>query len=560
MVINFKRTVVTSALPYVHRMPHLGNLAGSILPADIFHRFLDLMGYENIFICGSDQHGTPIELEALQLGIKPKDLAEKNHLKVYETLKKFDFDFTFYGRTHSPFNEKLTLDFFKELYRNGYIEEREEENAYCVNCKRFLADRYVEGKCYFCNGLARGDQCNDCGKLIEPKKLENAYCKICGKKTIKFRKTKNLYLLLFKFEKELREWIENSDVLPQGIKLEMLNLIKSGLGERPITRDIEWGFKIPYHELGLGEEYRNKVIYVWFDAPIGYISSTMEYFNSIGKEEEWEKYWKSKDSRTTYSIGKDNTIFHSIIFPSMLIGTKKNYNLPTKIFVQQFLITKAGKFSKSTGIGLAIDKTIKILPADYWRFYLAYNLPEKQDAEFSLEHFEEVINSELLNIGNFVNRALSLCENYFNSKLPNINFEKEEHEILEKIEKCKIEYIKEFENYSLKGAFFKALSLIKFGDEYLGNKEPWRNEEKRAEIIFISIKIANLASLLLYPFIPNASNKIRDMLNLEKVSNKGIDWLENSEREIHPGKKLGRREILFRKISKEELQLKLQCL
>ncbi|MDY6768960.1 MAG: methionine--tRNA ligase, partial [Candidatus Nanohaloarchaea archaeon] len=423
--IDSERTVVTSALPYIHGVPHLGNIVGSLLPADLYHRYLDLRGHDNIFICGSDEHGTPLELSAIEAGETPEEHSDRQHETVKAVLDGFDLDFSLYGRTHTPYNEEQTLDIFKNLYRNGYIVEKAQNLPYCTDCDRFLPDRYIEGECPHCGGLARGDQCDeqDCGKLLEPEEIIDPYCTICEGSNIEFRETKNLFLQLEKFEDELRDWLEEAQPIPDNQLEEVLNLIDEGLEDRCITRDIDWGFPVPHEELGLDEDvYADKVLYVWFDAPIGYIGITRQYFDAAGEEERWKEYWTDDDARTIYSIGKDNTVFHSIIFPSMLVGGAEEggtYNLPDYEFIHQYLLSDDVQFSKSRGTGLSSEDALELLPADYWRFYLSAVIPENHDTSFSWEDFESKINGELNdNVGNFVNRVLSLCEQWFDSEVP----------------------------------------------------------------------------------------------------------------------------------------------
>jgi len=554
-VINFKRTIVTSALPYIHGIPHLGNICGSMLPADIFHRFLNLKEEENIFICGSDTHGTPIEIAAQRAGIKPEDFANKNHIAVKKVLEGFNLDFTYYGKTNTQLNKEETYKILIGLYKNGYIIEKEESQPYCKNCKRFLADRYIEGRCPFCGGLARGDQCDDCGKLLESIDLIDPVCKLCGRRKIEIKKTKNLYLQLNKFTKKLKKWIDEKDPIPFNKKQEVLNLIKNGLVDRCITRDISWGFPVPAKDLGLNEDiYKSKVIYVWFDAPIGYISITQEYFKERGKMYLWERYWKDKNCRTIYTLGKDNTIFHSIIFPAMLIGSGENYNLPDKEMIHEYLLSEDIKFSKSRGTGLDSKKALKLLPADYWRFYLSYMLPEEQDTKFSWKDLENKINNVLNDgVGNFVNRTLTLTEKWYDNKIPNAELGGKDQKILEKAKEIIKKYIDHFENFRIKKALETALEIPRLGDKFLGDEEPWKNLERRNEVLFVCVNLIKLTAVLLWPFIPESSEKLYSMLNLkDKIILPKLDGLLFEL--LEAGHKLGKKEILFQKIDAKKLQ------
>ncbi|MFB6265793.1 MAG: methionine--tRNA ligase, partial [Candidatus Nanohaloarchaea archaeon] len=361
---------------------------------------------------------------------------------------------------------------FKQLYRNGYITEKEQELPYCTDCGRFLPDRYIEGECPHCGGLARGDQCDDCGELLEPEEIIDPYCTICEESAIDFRATKNLFLQLSEFEDELEQWLSEEQPIPENQMEEVLNLIDEGLEDRCITRDIDWGFPVPWEELdGLDDTYDDKVLYVWFDAPIGYIGITQQYFDSGGEEGRWREYWKDSDARTVYSIGKDNTIFHSIIFPSMLIGGsgEEPYNLPDYEFIQQYLLSDDVQFSKSRGTGLSSEKALELLPSDYWRFYLSSVIPENHDTSFSWEDLEAKINGELNdNVGNFVNRVLTLCEKWFGSEVPEPEELEDYSDVRERLEELVLEYDEAFEQEkSPKKAVEKALEIARLGDEFL---------------------------------------------------------------------------------------------
>ena len=354
------RKLITSALPYIHGTPHLGNIVGSVLPADLYARFCRLRGENILYICGSDSHGTMFEVFAKKNKTTPRELAFTNHEKVKDIFKKFELGFDYYGITDSETNEGLTQHIFKKLDENGYIIEEEVENAYCEKCSRFLPDRWVEGKCPFCGGLARGDQCDDCGKLITTQEIINPLCVFCKGK-ISFKKTKHLFLDLPKFDLELQDFIEKSKGWSKLAKKESLGFLKQGLKPRAITRDATWGFKIPK------EGYENKVFYVWFDAPIGYLAFTKEYCNN---NKEFEKWWKNRDTELVQFMAKDNTIFHSIIFPAMLKGCKENWKLVDRLISCGWLRTEDIKFSKSRGKGLTTEEALKKYPADYWRFAL----------------------------------------------------------------------------------------------------------------------------------------------------------------------------------------------
>jgi methionyl-tRNA synthetase len=562
------KKVVTSALPYIHGTPHLGNVVGSLLPADIFHRYLDLRGEDNIFVCGSDVHGTPLELEALDRGVEVQELAEQNHRDVKSVLEDFNLDFSIYSQTHSDFNRKQTHDMFEQLYCNGHVIEEQQDMAFCNNDERFLPDRYIEGECPECGGLARGDQCDDCGSLMDPDEIIDPECQICGGSNVDFRSTKHLSLDLGDFKQDIRSWVE-SDPIPEGKKQEVLNAAEQG-ETRTITRDIDWGFSVPVERVNrrIREEgldvpeldasvYEDKVLYVWFDAPIGYMGFTREYFE--GKKTDWSEYWTG-DSEVFYSIGKDNTIFHAVIWPSMLSGGSPedtDYVLPEYEFIQNFLISEDIQFSKSRGEGLTTASALEHFPADYWRFYLAYNLPETQDTRFSAEDFEDTINSVLNDtVGNFVNRTVSLVQKYYDGEVPSSpGFEYRDEVKLEEIEELQNEYKAAFEDRSVKLALDSAVSIARLGDSYLSEEEPWKNESRRAEVLQVCLRAVRSLGVCLYPFTPDASRRIMEMIGCEVNVDEGYDELvDASLGGVQPADQLKEPEILFEKVSGSELK------
>ena len=569
--MNKQKLTITSALPYIHGVPHLGNIVGSLLPADIFHRYQDLRGNDNIFVCGSDVHGTPLELEALEQDMPVEELKQQNHEKVKTVLSDFDMDFSIYSNTHSEYNEKQTHDMFVELYSNGYIKEETQTLPYSDEDGRFLPDRYIEGECPECGGLARGDQCDECGTLLEPEELIEPYSTISGSTDIEFRETKHLFLDLPQFKDELLEWLENADSTP--IPDNKVEEVKNSIEDteaRCITRDINWGFDIPVEKVnerideeGLevekldAEVYSEKVLYVWFDAPIGYIGFTRELFED---SDEWKDYWINDKSDVYYSIGKDNTIFHTVIWPSMLLGAStedEEYNLPHYEFIQQFLLAEDTKFSKSRGKGLSTEDALDMYPSDYWRFYLAKNLPQQHDSTFSWDDFEKEINNVLNDtVGNFVNRTLSLAEQWFDNEVPIADLTAKDRDVENEALKVVDEYIEAFENHDLRTGVEKATEVARIGDQYLSEEEPWNNEERREETIHVSLHLIRAIGVMLYPYTPEASQKISEMLNTEIHTEEGDDELvEPLLGNLGSGHELGDKEILFEKIDVEENKL-----
>jgi len=451
-----------------------------------------------------------------------EELKDENHKKVEKVLNKFRLDFSIYSDTHSEYNRKQTHDMFTELYCRGYISENSQEMAYSETDGRFLPDRYVEGDCPECGETARGDQCDECGTLLEPQELLNPYSTISGATDIEFKETTHLFLDLPKFKEELESWLETAETkpVPESSYKEVRNAIEEA-EPRAITRDIDWGFDIPVKRVNKRIEkeeldiakldsdiYGDKVLYVWFDAPIGYIGFTRELFQD---NDEWKDYWMNGKAETYYSIGKDNTIFHTVIWPSMLIGSSTetmSYGLPHYEFIQQYLMAEDTQFSKSKGTGLSTEEALDMYPADYWRFYLSRNIPRNHDTKFSWKDFETEINNVLNDtVGNFVNRTLSLTEKWFDNEVPVADLEKRDEEIIQEAEELVTEYEELFENHELKEALDKALDIARLGDRYLSEEEPWKNEERRNETIHVSVRLIRALGVTLYPFTPKLVKK-----------------------------------------------------
>jgi len=498
-----ERRLVTAALPYVNNIPHLGNIVGSHLPADIFARYCRLNKYDTIFIGGTDEHGTPIEVAAIKNNTTPQKLADfyyKKHKEIYDW---FNFSYDNFSRTSKEIHHKTTQEFLKKVYANGYIKKGELEIPYCKNCNIYLADRYIEGICPVCSYQnARGDQCEKCGKILDPIDLHKPRCVICNKDNIIFRKVKHLFLDLTKLSKRLEKWINTNKVWRQQVKSIALAWIKEGLKPRCITRNLKWGIKVPF------KGYEELVYYVWAEAAIGYISSTKEW-----NKNKWEDYWKGKNSKIYHFIGKDNIPFHTILFPAELIA-HGGYNLPYNVVGLQYLNYEGGKFSKSKQHGVFCENLLKTnLNSDYWRFYLSFLIPETKDSDFTWSEFKERINKELVdNVGNFINRTLSFVYNKFNGEIPKITINDEN--IINRVKKETEDIINAFENVELRRALELILKFSDSGNKYFQEKEPWKNNDK--ETLFVCINMCKDLALLLQPFIPNSSDKILKLLNCDE--------------------------------------------
>lgn len=537
-MVKYKgRILITAALPYVNNVPHLGNIIVT-LSADIYARYLRLAGYETIFICGTDEHGTTTEVAALKEGTTPKKICDKYykiHKKCYEWL---NFSFDNFGRTSNIENHKTTQEFFLKLKKNGYISEKITEQAYCPKCKRFLADRFIEGTCPNCGyNDARGDQCDECGKLLNPKELKNPRCKVCDGSPI-FKKSKHLFLRTSKLSDKLKKWILKQKHWPQNARNFALSWIKEGLKDRSITRDLRWGVKIPL------KGWENKKIYCWFDAPIGYLSITKEYTKN------WKKWWCDKKAKIIHFIGKDNIPFHTITWPGTLVGVG-GYNLPWQIASNEFLNYEGGQFSKSRNRGVFCTDAMETgIDHDIWRYYLTANRPEKADTEFTWEDFNKRINNELVSdFSNFVYRTISFTARYYDKTVPGF-WDKE-------IEQKVNDYSQKIGDFIYKTEYKKALELIfeliHLGNKYFQDKKPWetiKTDPPTAEkCINTCLNLIKSLSVFLFPIIPNTCKKIWEQLNIKEIKK----WQEYKF-SIKKGHKINDPKMLFKRIDEKKLK------
>ncbi len=540
-----KRIVVTSALPYVNGIKHLGNITGSILPADVFHRYLDLFNVENIYICGTDEHGTPSEVSAMKEGMDVRAYCDKYYKIQKEIYERWKFDFTHFGRTSSKENEEITQDLFLRMYKNGYIIEKEMTIPYCKNDKRYLPDRFIEGTCPYCGyEHAKGDQCEKCGHLLDPEELINPHCTICGSTDIEFRKKKHLFLDFSKLQDRLESWIKSNDHWPLNTRNFALGWIKTGLRPRCITRNLEWGVRVPL------KGYEDLVFYVWFDAPIGYISITKEWCKS---DEELEKWWDSENSLVYHFLGKDNIPFHTIFWPGMLMAAGK-YNLPYYVAGYEYLNWNGGKFSTSQGRGLFSDEALELFPVDYWRYYLVSILPETKDSNFSWDDFRKKINGELIgNYGNLFYRIVHFIATRFDGVVPSSELGEEEKKYLEEL-KSKLEKVEELVSaVKLRETLKFVMSLSSDLNQYFQEKKPWEtyktNPEECKRTIYFSVNIIRMLTQLLEPVIPMSAERAMKILSVPRSK-----WKDFTEFTIKGGHKIGKIEHLFEPIKEEEIE------
>ena len=555
--VNAEKALVTAAWPYLNVTPHLGNLVSSFLSADVVARYYRLKGEDTVMVSGSDEHGTPIEVEAVRLGILPKELTDRNHAKVVDLIKRWGISFDNYTRTENPVHKEFVRDHLLKIYRNGYIFEQETEMLYCEHCGRFLPDRFVEGKCPHCGAeKARGDQCDSCGRLLETTQLIEPYCVICKGKPIE-RKTKHWYFDLPKLSQQLGEYLSKNEQLASNAKNFSLNLVKEGLKPRAVTRDVargvEWGIPAPFP----GAE--GKTIYVWVEAVLGYVSATIQYFKNNGEPDKWKEFWFNKEAKTLYFIGKDNIPFHTIILPALLIASGEDYNLPWNVAATEFLQFKGERASKSRRIGIFIDEALELFPADYWRYFLISTRPETKDLNFSWELFTDKVNADLNDtFGNFVHRTLTFINTQFNGEIPEPeSLDKDAKQVLDTL-KEKVEIVaREIEDCKLQSAANTVMSISRIGNQYLNEKEPWnlikKDRAKAASVFYVAVQIVRSLAIVSAPFIPFAAEEMWNTLNLpESVHSQ--KWTE-ALNPLPANHKIGKSKPLFHKIDTDEKKL-----
>ena len=548
-----EKVLVTSAWPYINVTPHLGNLVGSVLSADVTARYYRLRGNDVLMVSGSDTHGTPIEVEAIKQNITPKELTDRNHKRVAELFQRWNASFDNYTSTESLIHKQFVQETLLEIEANGYIFAEDTQMLYCEHDQRFLPDRFVEGKCPYCGcEKARGDQCDICGRLLEPTQLIEPYCVICkNKPTVKT--TRHWYIDLSKLSKPLTDYIKDNQQLPVNVKNFSLNWIKEGLKPRAVTRDVEWGIPAPFK----GAE--GKTIYVWVDAVLGYISATMEQCQRIGKPDKWREYWFNKQAKTLYFVGKDNIPFHTIILPALLLASGKGYNLPWNVSATEFLQFKGEKASKSQRIGIWIDEALEMFPVDYWRFFLIATRPESKDTNFTWKAFIDKINADLNDtFGNFIHRTLSFISSKFDCEIPKpTKLDNDDEAILQAIKEKVETAAQEIEASKLQCAANTLIGISRVGNQYLNDKEPWNlmktDKEKAATIFYVASQLVKAISVVSEPFIPDTAEQLWQTLDLQGTVEKS-NWSE-ALNPIEAGHKIAKPKPLFHKIDADEAKL-----
>ena len=513
--------LVTSALPYANGRLHIGHIAGAYLPADIFVRWLRLHKEDVVYICGTDEHGTPISIAADQEGVSPEEIVRHYHESIKNAFDALEIEFDNFSGTARPGHYKLSQEFFLTLYKKGHILSRKTKQFYCETDHRFLPDRYVEGICPRCNATgARGDQCDACGQIYETITLIEPHCKICGNTPI-IKETTHWYFQLNDFRDQLADWISKKDYWKENVRNFMLNLLDQGLVERPITRDLNWGVPVPL------ENAEGKVLYVWFEAPIGYISSTKEWAEKIGEPDRWKDYWLDPETRLIHFIGKDNIIFHALIWPAMLMGQDKTYCLPYDIPANEFMNLEGQKISTSRNWAIWVDEFIEKFPAEYLRYYLACIAPEKNDSDFSFYEFQQKVNKELNDVlGNLANRVFTLIKKHFNGLIEPIELTDNSKKVLEEAQFLYKQIDEGYKNYQVKWNTKQAMDIARLGNRYFDERKPWaeikNNPHSVQETLYVCLTLLRLVSVALYPVMPKSMNKLRKMMGLSELS----EWEE----------------------------------
>lgn len=545
--MNFRRTNITTALPYANGPVHIGHLAGVYVPADIYARYLRNKGEEVVFIGGSDEHGVPITIKARKEGVTPQDIVDRYHEIIKRSFEEFGISFDVYSRTTSKTHYRVASDFFKKLYDKGEFIEQTSEQYYDEEAGQFLADRYITGKCPHCgNERAYGDQCESCGTSLSPTDLINPQSAISGSKPV-MRQTRHWYLPLDKHEAWLRDYILNNH---KEWKTNVYGQCKSwldvGLQPRAVSRDLDWGVPVPLPDA------EGKVLYVWFDAPIGYISNTIELCSEQPEKfGNWERWWKDPETRLVHFIGKDNIVFHCIVFPAML-KAEGSYILPDNVPANEFLNLEGDKISTSRNWAVWLHEYLVDMPdkQDVLRYVLTANAPETKDNDFTWRDFQVRNNSELVAIyGNFINRTLVLTGKYFDGKVPpRGTLEDIDSDVLAQIadSKAKIEQL--LDNFHFRDALREAMNLARTGNKYLADTEPWKlaktDMNRVATILNVALQLSANLNIAFEPFLPFSSAKLRQMLQFDSVR-----WADFGKTELLPaGHALGKTELLFEQI------------
>ncbi|KAL6086355.1 hypothetical protein STEG23_000153 [Scotinomys teguina] len=552
-VAGERNVLITSALPYVNNVPHLGNIIGCVLSADVFARYSRLRQWNTLYLCGTDEYGTATETKAVEEGLTPQEICDKYHAIHADIYRWFNISFDTFGRTTTPQQTKITQDIFQRLLTRGFVLQDTVEQLRCEHCARFLADRFVEGVCPFCGyEEARGDQCDKCGKLINAIELKKPQCKVCRSRPV-VRSSRHLFLDLPKLEKRLEDWLgktlPGSDWTPNA-RFIIRSWLRDGLKPRCITRDLKWGTPVPL------EGFEDKVFYVWFDATIGYLSITANY------TDQWERWWKNPEQVDLYQfMAKDNVPFHGLVFPCSALGAEDNYTLVKHLIATEYLNYEDGKFSKSRGVGVFGDMAQDTgIPADIWRFYLLYIRPEGQDSAFSWTDMMIKNNSELLNnLGNFINRAGMFVSKFFGGCVPEMVLAQEDRRLLAHISWELQHYHQLLEKVRIRDALRSILTISRHGNQYIQVNEPWKrikgsevDRQRAGTVTGVAVNIAALLSVMLQPYMPTVSSTIQTQLQLPLPACRVL--ATNFIRTLPAGHRIGTVSPLFQKLENDQIE------
>ncbi|HLA68611.1 MAG TPA: methionine--tRNA ligase [Bacteroidota bacterium] len=561
-----KRILVTAALPYANGYIHLGHLAGAYLPADIYVRYQRRKGRDVLFLCGSDEHGVAITVTAEKEKLSPKDVIDRYHPANRQAFEQFGMSFDVFSRTSIPAHHETAQEFFREFHKRSLLREKKELQLYCEHDRMFLADRYVEGTCPHCgSNQARGDQCENCGSWLNQTDLIDPKCRICGRTPV-VRETTHLYFPLGEYQKRLEAYIAERN-RRDGWKDNVLRYcdswFKQGLEDRAVTRDLTWGVRVPV------KEFESKVIYVWFDAVLGYVTAAKEWARNIGQPDAWKGYWNNEETKYVAFIGKDNVVFHCIVFPAMLMAwndsSGEKYVLPENVPANEFLNFEGQKFSKSRGWGIDVRDFLRFFPSDTLRYALAATLPESRDSDFYLKDFQAHTNNELADIlGNFVNRTLAFVHRTFQGKVPKLGrLSSRDKDMKEAMKQAPEKVGKLFESYRFRDGVAEAMNLARTANKYFNDSEPWvtakSNPEQCATTLNLCVQTVRCLAVLFEPVVPGLSHNIWRMLTL-KESIEDTRWDSAADLVLSDGHELTKPEILVQKIEDQQLDAMIKSL
>lgn len=546
--------LITSALPYINGIKHLGNLVGSLLPADIYARYLRQRGEEVLCICGTDDHGAPAEIAAAEAGLPVAEYCERMYLTQKEIYARFNLAFDHFGRTSTEANRKLTQEIFNKLDSNGYIVEKTIEQYYSVADKRFLADRHITGTCPKCNyPMARGDQCDGCGALLDPTELINPRSSLNPQDKLELRQTKHLFLDLPKLQPKVKEWtdtLENPSKVVSGI---IRKWLEEGLEQRCITRDLEWGIPVPK------PGFEDKVFYVWFDAPNGYISICADWAKQNGNPDAWQDWWlNAKHVQYTQFMAKDNVPFHAVMWPAILLGTEQNWKMVDYIKGFNWLNYAGGKFSTSQKRGVFTDTALELFPVDYWRYYLMANVPESSDADFTFESFANIINNDLADsLGNFTSRVLTLVSKYFDGKVPSYTKAELDTELMQKTTELCGKIDQAHSELKYREVINNMRLLWALGNEYITKQQPWalaKTDLHKAGLVLSNcLHLLRIFAITAWPIIPGSAEQIMALVTSESINK--IPLRDAADFACLPvGTSMGAKVNMFSKVAPETVE------